>query len=198
MENLGNSLFMDTVPDSWQRRAYPSLYNLAQWYADLLLRIKELESWSSDFALPAAVWLAGFFNPQSFLTAIMQQMARKNEWPLDKMCLQCDATKREKREEIQSAPREGSYIFGLFMEGARWDLQAGMIAEARLKELAPPMPVMFIRAIPVDRLDLKNTYDCPVYKTKHRGPTFVWTFNLKTKEKAAKWTMGGVALLLQI
>jgi hypothetical protein len=42
------------------------------WYADLILRIKELESWTSDFSLPASVWLSGFFNPQSFLTAIMQ------------------------------------------------------------------------------------------------------------------------------
>ena len=41
-------------------------------YADLLLRIKELESWTTDFQLPAAVWLGGLFNPQSFLTAIRQ------------------------------------------------------------------------------------------------------------------------------
>ena len=89
MENLSNAMFLDTVPESWVKRAYPSLYGLTQWYADLLQRIKELESWVSDFQLPNAVWLAGFFNPQSFLTAIMQQMARKNEWPLDKMALQC-------------------------------------------------------------------------------------------------------------
>jgi len=60
------------------------------------------------------------------------------------------------------------------------------------------MPVIFIKAIPVDRQEVRNVYDCPVYKTKQRGPTFVWTFNLKSKEKAAKWTMGGVALLLQV
>ena len=41
-------------------------------YVDLLLRIKELENWTADFQLPAAIWLGGFFNPQSFLTAIMQ------------------------------------------------------------------------------------------------------------------------------
>ncbi len=95
-------------------------------------------------------------------------------------------------------PREGAYVHGLFMEGARWDLQTGMIAEARLKELAPPMPVIFIKAIPVDRMDGRNIYECPVYKTKMRGPTFVWTFNLKSKEKAARWVLGGVALLLQV
>jgi len=54
------------------------------------------------------------------------------------------------------------------------------------------------QAIPVDKQDLRNIYACPVYKTKMRGPTFVWTFNLKTKEKPAKWTMGGVAILLQV
>lgn len=76
--------------------------------------------------------------------------------------------------------------------------QTSMIAESRLKELTPLMPVIFIRAIPVDRQDLRNIYDCPVYKTKMRGPTFVWTFNLKTKEKPSKWTLGGVAILLQV
>lgn len=33
---------------------------------------------------------------------------------------------------------------------------------------------------------------------RQRGPTYVWTFNLKTKEKAGKWTLAGVCLLLQI
>lgn len=106
MEDLSNALFLDTVPESWNKRAYPSLSGLSAWFSDLQLRIKELESWSSDFQLPAAVWLAGLFNPQSFLTAIMQQMSRKNEWPLDRMCLQCDVTKKS-REDIGSAPREG-------------------------------------------------------------------------------------------
>lgn len=43
----------------------------------MLQRARELESWIGDFSLPASVWLGGFFNPQSFLTAIMQQTARK-------------------------------------------------------------------------------------------------------------------------
>ena len=50
----------------------------------------------------------------------------------------------------------------------------------------------------VDRRETKNIYECPVYKTKQRGPTFVWTFNLRTKEKPAKWILGGVCLLLAV
>ncbi|XP_039265498.2 dynein beta chain, ciliary-like [Styela clava] len=196
MEELETAMFFDSVPESWTKRAYPSMLGLTAWFIDLLGRIKELETWTTDFQLPTVVWLGGLFNPQSFLTAIMQSMARKNEWPLDKMCLQCDVTKKNK-EDFNSPPREGAYVHGLFMEGARWDTQTGLMAESRLKELTPPMPVMFIKAIPIDRQDTKNIYECPVYKNKGRGPTFVWTFNLKTKEKPSRWVLAGVALLLE-
>lgn len=167
------------------------------YFLTRLCLFQELEAWSSDFSLPNAVWLGGLFNPQSFLTAIMQSMARKNEWPLDKMCLAVEVTKKSK-EDMTSAPREGSFIHGLYMEGARWDKNSGVLTDARLKELTPPMPVAFIKAIPVDRQETKNIYECPVYKTRTRGPTYVWTFNLKTKEKRAKWILAGVAVLLQI
>lgn len=53
------------------------------------------------------------------------------------------------------------------------------------------------KAITQDKQDLRNMYECPVYKTRTRGPTYVWTFNLKTKDKPGKWTLAGVALLLQ-
>lgn len=122
MESLQNALYLDVVPEPWARRAYPSTAGLAAWFLDLLNRIKELEAWTGDFSMPSTVWLTGFFNPQSFLTAIMQSMARKNEWPLDQMALQCDVTKKT-REEFRSPPREGAYIYGLFMEGACWDTQ---------------------------------------------------------------------------
>ncbi|XP_032695992.1 dynein heavy chain 9, axonemal [Lontra canadensis] len=196
METLQNALYLDTVPEPWARRAYPSTAGLGAWFLDLLNRIKELEAWVGDLAMPSTVWLTGFFNPQSFLTAIMQSTARKNEWPLDQMTLQCDVTKKN-REDFRSPPREGAYIHGLFMEGARWDAQAGIITEAKLKDLTPPMPVMFIKAIPADKQDRRSVYPCPVYKTCQRGPTYVWTFNLKTKENPSKWVLAGVALLLQ-
>uniref|UniRef100_A0A803SYF4 Dynein axonemal heavy chain 11 n=1 Tax=Anolis carolinensis TaxID=28377 RepID=A0A803SYF4_ANOCA len=197
MEALQSSLFYDLVPDAWTNLAYPSTYSLAQWFNDLLIRCRELDTWTQDLVLPAVVWLSGFFNPQSFLTAIMQSMARKNNWSLDKMCLTTDVTKKS-REDYGHPPREGAYICGLFMEGARWDLQAGVIAEARLKDLTPAMPVIFVKAVPVERQETKHIYKCPVYKTKIRGPTYVWTFNLKSKDKPAKWVLAGVALLLAV
>ena len=81
------------------------------------------------------------------------------------------------------------------MEGARWDTQTSLIQESSLKELTPKMPVIFIKAIPIDKQDVKNFYQCPVYKTRM---TYVWTFNLKTKESPFKWVIAGVCLLLSI
>ncbi|XP_066519810.1 dynein axonemal heavy chain 11 isoform X1 [Hoplias malabaricus] len=197
MEQIQTALFFDNVPDTWTRLAYPSTYSLAQWYNDVLLRCRELDSWTQDLSLPSVVWLSGLFNPQSFLTAVMQSLARKNEWPLDKMTLTVDVTKKFK-EEFNQPAREGAYVYGLYMEGARWDIQNGTLTEARLKELTPSMPVIAVRAVPNDRQETRNIYECPVYKTKLRANTYVWTFNLKSRERPAKWVLAGVALLLSV
>ena len=195
MEALMNSIYLNQVPISWERLAYPSMCGLAAWFSDLLLRIKELEQWVAEFQLPSSVWLPGLFNPQSFLTAIMQTTARKNEWPLDKMALTVDVLKKG-REEITAAPREGAFIHGLYIEGCKWDSNSGCLAESNAKELIPAVPVLYVRAVPIDKRETKGIYECPVYATRGRGPTYIWTFGLKTKEKPAKWTLAGVSLLL--
>lgn len=46
----------------------------------------------------------------------MQTLARKNEWPLDKVNLTVDVTKKFK-EEFHHPVREGAYLYGLYMEG---------------------------------------------------------------------------------
>ncbi|XP_061675536.1 dynein axonemal heavy chain 11 isoform X2 [Syngnathoides biaculeatus] len=197
METLQLALFTDAVPDSWARLSYASTKTLAGWFSDIKRSCRELDSWTQDFVLPGVVWLSGLFNPQSFLTAILQSIARKNQWPLDKMTLTADVTKKTK-DDFGHPPREGAYIHGLFMEGARWDTQSGVIAEAVLRDLTPPMPVIYVRASPAEEQELKNAYECPVYRTKHRGSTYVWTFYLRSKQPPAKWILAGVALLLSV
>lgn len=67
---------------------------------------------------------------------------------------------------FSSAPREGAYINGLYMEGARWDITMNTIADSYLKELFPAMPVIFVKAVQRDKQDVKNVYECPVYKIR--------------------------------
>ena len=98
----------------------------------------------------------------------MQSTARKNELPLDRMCLVCEVTKKNK-EEMGLVPREGAFIHGLYMEGARWDVNLGTITESRLKELYPLMPVIHVKAVTQDKQEMRNLYECPVYNTRERG-----------------------------
>ena len=60
---------------------------LGPWVVDLLQRHKQLADWTGDMGLPTSTWISGLFNPQSFLTSVMQTTARKNDWPLDKTVL---------------------------------------------------------------------------------------------------------------
>ena len=48
---------------------------------------------ATDLAVPKVSWFPGFFNPQSFLTAVMQSTARRNEWPLDKTTIQVGSSR---------------------------------------------------------------------------------------------------------
>lgn len=96
MERLDYAIFYDHVPTAWAQLAYPSMLGLQGWFGDLLHRIKELAGWLNDFKLPCVIWLGGLFNPQSFLTAIMQESARKHDLPLDRMLISCDVTKKQK------------------------------------------------------------------------------------------------------
>ena len=55
MEALGDSLYLDTVPERWAKLAYPSLHGLSQWFGDLQHRIKELEVPTTRYQLNVAL-----------------------------------------------------------------------------------------------------------------------------------------------
>ena len=197
MEGLMRALYDDRVPASWASRAWPSMRPLGSWLADMLQRQRQLAEWTAAMTTPKVTWISGLFNPQAFLTAVLQVTARKNEWPLDKIGFTVDVTKRGP-EEIEAATREGAYIHGLYVEGARWDTATGSLEEAYMKELYPKLPVMQVKAAPSDKIDTKGLYVCPCYKTQDRGPTFVFAPALKSKEPSTKWVMAGVALIMSV
>ena len=101
-------------------------------------------------------------------------------------------------DEVEAESREGAFIHGLYVEGARWDTAAAILDDALPKQLYPPMPVVLVKAAAQDKAEARDVYACPVYKTQQRGPTYVFTANLKTKAPPAKWVLGGVALLMDV
>ena len=75
--------------------------------------------------------------------------------------------------------------------------------EAYLKELYPQLPVLYVRAVYIDKPQggrAVTYYECPVYVTKQRGPTYVSDFNLKINPNLGSpghWVKSGVAILLE-
>jgi dynein heavy chain, axonemal len=77
--------------------------------------------------------------------------------------------KIESEDELTSAPKDGCYIRGLFLEGARWDSIQQQLTESKPKELYSEVPIIWL--IPtVNRQQPSNgIYVCPVYKTLTRA-----------------------------
>lgn len=202
MESLGNCLALNMVPPGWEKFAYFSKKNLVDWFADMLLRVEQFANWSEELITPKVLWISGLFNPMSFLTAIMQITAREKGLPLDNMCLKTDVMNTKDAEEVGPDPESGAFISGYFLEGAGWEAgrsgEQGYLTEMQLKDLHPELPIMHVTAVPQQERTTVGYYQCPVYVTSMRGPTFVYTAYLKMESEDSdprKWILAGVALL---
>lgn len=199
METLSSCLYLDRQPPLWSKNAWPSKRPLSTWLFDLTSRLQQLDEWQQNpMEIPRVTWLSGLITPQSFLTAIMQVTAQRNQLELDKLLVQTDVMKKMTAEEIDAHSRDGAYISGLQMQGARWDVQAGGIERSKPKEMFCPMPILNCRAVSADKVDTNNVYYAPTYKTTQRGPTWVFSAQLKTKSPAGRWVMAGVGLIMDI
>jgi dynein heavy chain len=136
------------------------------------------------------------------------------------MTLETHITVMKSPEEVESYPEDGALVHGLFIEGARWEVDededpyevggvqcSGQLGESRLKELLPALPVAYVRAVPVQPhwepssvgylRHEDGIYECPVYTTTFRGPTYVFLGTLRTGSLNHKWVLGGVAIIMQ-
>ncbi len=202
MDQLMTALAENKVPAKWAAAAFPSNRAYAGWLANVLQRQKQLDVWTGELGLPKCTWICGLFMPQSFLTAVMQTTARRNEWPLDKTVNQTEVTRYNNPEQVIAHNKEGAYVNGFIMEGARWDDKQGGIEESRPKELFAAMPVCLIKAVTVDKVET-GVYPCPVFKTQIRGAgggkdTFVYLAGIKTKHMPIKWILAGVAIIMDV
>ena len=86
LEAIAGSLSNNQVPGLWSKSAYPSLKPLAAWMKDFCARIGFLRSWIED-GVPVSFWLPGLIFPQSFVTALLQNHARKTCTAIDTLSL---------------------------------------------------------------------------------------------------------------
>ena len=72
---------------------------------------------------------------------------------------------KEPASELTARPDNGCYVRGLFVEGARWDMDSFELAESKPKELYTDMPVMWLIPTADRKQPDSGIYVCPVYKT---------------------------------
>lgn len=162
LEAMGSALFDQIVPANWQAKGYPSLKMLSAWYGDFLERLKFLDTWIEQ-GPPCAFWISGFFFPQGFMTANLQNHARKYNLPIDTVSNGFQMLK-EDLKQILEKPTDGCYVHGLFSEGARWDKQKESFVDPRPKELFAKMPVIHLTPEQYREQPTGGIYRCPVYK----------------------------------
>ncbi|XP_042662867.1 dynein axonemal heavy chain 5 isoform X2 [Tyto alba] len=198
-ENLRDALdcmYDGRIPASWKKASWASS-TLGFWFTELLERNHQFYNWIFE-SRPSCFWMTGFFNPQGFLTAMRQEITRANKgWALDSVVLCSEVTKWVK-DDITSAPLEGVYVYGLYLEGAGWDRRNMRLTESKPKVLFEMMPVIRIYAENNTSKD-PRLYSCPVYKkTIRTDMNYIAAVDLKTLQPPEHWVLRGVALLCDV
>jgi len=200
LEEMGVSLFNNQVPTMWAKVAYPSLKPLAAWVPDLIKRITFIKTWYEE-GKPPLFWISGFYFPQAFITGVMQNHARKYQLPIDTITYGYGMND-EPLENVTSPPSDGAYIFGMFLEGARWDASVQLLQESRPKELYTEIPIVHLLPIANRKAPTDGFYLCPIYKTLARfgvlsttghSTNFVMMIEIPSSEKEVHWVKRGVA-----
>merc|ERR1711937_692021 len=199
-------IFDARVPTNWVETVGGDEFSwylptLGLWYSSLLERVGQYRKWL-DKGRPNTFWMTGFFNPQGFLTGMKQEVTRlhrSDNWALDDVKYQADVTSYRDADRVNSSPKEGVYIDGLFMEGARWEIESRGISEALPKVLFDNMPVLYVTATTksAKAKGTKDMYNCPCYKYRIRQDRF-YIFNVPLPgggKLPAHWILRGVALL---
>jgi len=205
LQFIMTSLSMSVIPNAWKKVTSATCKGLGPWFEDLLIRHNQLDEWSASLVFPVSIWLPGLFNPKAFLATVIQTSARKLTVAMDSMVILTDVTRKHK-EDVESGPRDGVYISGLYLEGAAFDAQVGVLSPPSgiqfSTSLHPPLALVHVRAVPKAgpyANNEKNVYQCPVYRTMQRGTTYVFTATLKiTPDVDPKhWILSGAAILFE-
>ena len=117
----------------WEAKAYPSMAPLAAWVQELLDRGAFIKHWI-DGGSSTVYWIAGFFFPQAFFTGTLQNFARKYTLAIDTCELEYEFQQEGKEDKEREQPEDGVYVYGLKMEGARFDRTSMLPAESFPKD----------------------------------------------------------------
>jgi dynein heavy chain len=204
LDSMYTSFLNNQVPGVWESVSFASLKTLGSWVSDLIYRVSFMKTWLLH-GQPATFPLPVFFFPQGFMTASLQTFARKHMEAIDGLSFDYKILK-EHQDELTEGPEDGVYLFGMYLEGARWDFENWKLAESLPGKMYELLPV--IHFIPqTNHKQAPGTYACPCYKTAVRkgvlsttglSTNFVVSVELPTDQTEQKWILAGVAALCNL
>lgn len=175
--------------------------SITSWFETLSSRHHQLSVWLNN-GQPASFWLAGLQNKKAFITATLQAVARAHrdeEWALDDVVVYAEVSDIASSDAAKAPPKEGVFVHGLFLEGARW-AKSGL-TESEPKQLFAPMPLVYLTATTVAQKMAARAstavYECPLYTYPRRtGQHLVTIIDLPAGAASPEhWILRGVALL---
>jgi len=208
LEALGNSMFVNEQPALWVKKGPLSLKPLSSWYLDILDRCAFFQMWYDLGKPPPCFWVSGIFFPQAFFTGAMQNCARKYNYEIDLLSykqIPLDDV-ADPKKELTEPPSDGVYVYGIFLEGARWSKATHQIEDSRPKELFTDMPALWFNPTMNREPDILD-YRCPCYKVVSRkgvllttghSTNFVMYIELKTDRPVSTWIKAGMAAVLAL
>jgi dynein heavy chain len=207
LEKMYNCFIFQQIPDRWGEHGsgYPCLKPLGSFLEDLFLRLVFVETWLTT-GPPVSFWISGFFFPQGFMTGIAQTHSRKTKIAVDSL-MPAARVLEKNYDAYNSAPQDGAYVHGLFMQGARFDRSSMLMAESEPSVLFDVMPVIWIEPVVAAEYAPSEVYHCPLYKTSLRAGTlsttghstnFVAPLDIPSKQTQTHWIRRGVALLCML
>ena len=208
LEKMGNSLFDNLVPLDWAAVGFLSLKPLASWVNELLERIDFLNKWiNGREKTPPAFWISGFFFPQAFFTATLQNFARKKIIAIDKLSFEFKIWDEVTVAECTTKPEDGAFCYGMFMEGARWNNTTHLLDDSKAKQLYTEMPIVWFLPKEDRKVPDGGFYYCPIYKVLSRAGTLSTTghstnycllMEVPSNKEHDYWVRAGVALVLSL
>ena len=205
LEKMFTSIMDKKVPYLWEDVGYPSLKPLGSWMLDLIIRVEFMSKWLYE-GPPSSYLVPAFFFPQGFMTSSLQTYSRKTQIAIDTLKFKSNVRK-EYINDIKQGPDDGVNIHGLYLQGARWNVNEGKIADSKKAELFMEIPVIWLEPILETAKDDDRAYKCPLYKTSLRkgelsttghSTNFIMYLSLHTEQKPEFWINRGVALLCQL
>lgn len=141
------------------------------------------------------------------MTASLQTFARKHMEAIDGLSFKFQIL-TVPPEQIVEAPEDGVIVFGLYLEGARFDQAQQLVVESTPGIMYDLLPAIHFKPA-VNHKQAPSTYACPVYKTAVRKGVLSTTgmstnyvvpveLPIREDETEQKWILAGVAALCNL